>query len=1138
MTAPDPNLDAAAFASPNFAHLARTAPHLAGLAAHAERFAFEDPVTALFKLRQFGEGLAQETAAHVGLYTTPREFQAPLLRRLKEAAVIDHEVAELFDALRTTGNRAVHENQGTRRDALHMLQIAWKLGIWFQRAFNDPQFKLGAFIPPPDPREAEYALHAELAELRRTAIDHETRLADLRATAEQEAERRAQAEARSQQAYDDLATALALTRETEARAARLEAEFQAHLADLQAQATAAPKATLDAVVHQIQTATRQLPLSEAETRLLIDAQLRAAGWEADTTALSYKAGARPAPGRHLAIAEWPTASGPADYVLFAGLTPIAIIEAKRQTKDVVGAIEQARRYSRGYTFTGEHPAPGAPWGTHNIPFLFATNGRPYLRQIETRSGIWFLDARRPTNHPRALDGWYTPQGLLALLGQDPPQADARLATQPSDYLPLRDYQRDAIAAVEQAIAHGRRDILLALATGTGKTRLALCLIYRLLKAGRFRRILFLVDRTALGEQAHDAFDNVGLENLQSLTQIYDVKKLGDITPGKDTRVHLATIQGMVRRVIHADDDTPPISIDTYDCVIIDECHRGYGLDREMSDTELEYRSEAEYISRYRRVLDHFDAVRIGLTATPALHTTEIFGDPVYTYGYRQAVIDGHLIDHEPPIRIVTRLNQDGIHWERGEDIETYNTATGQIDLIHAPDEIDIDVDGFNLTVLTENFNRVVCEAIAEHIDPSLPGKTLIFCATDPHADTVVTLLKRALTDRYGAIDDEAVMKITGAADKPAEKLRRFKNEPLPRIAVTVDLLTTGVDIPEITNLVFIRRVKSRILFEQMLGRATRLCPAIDKEVFHIYDAVDLYAALERYTDMKPVVARPRLSFTQLVDELVTITDPTHRRAVLDDLTARLQTRKRRITGDRLDAFTTLAGRNPDALIDHLKRATPPEAADWFTAHPQLAPWLDHLPTPGGRDLLISTHEDELLDITRGYGTATRPEDYLTGFGDWLATHRNAIDALLIVTQRPRDLTRQQLRELKLQLDQAGYPERALRTAWTELTNQDIAASIIGFIRQQALGSALVPYDQRVDRALQRVLAAKPWTPPQRKWLERIGKQLKAETIVDREALDRGQFKAEGGFTRLDKVFEGRLEEVLATLHDEVWKDVG
>ena len=1126
--------------SPNFGHLAAVEPLLAHHGARAEHYVFDDPVTAIFKLRQFAEVLAQQAAAYAGLYVSTEEQQVDLLRRLQDRRLVDREIADSFHLLRKAGNRAVHDSSGTRREALHQLQIAWKLGVWFRRAFVEPGFRSGPFVPPPDPRQAERALTDELSQLRQAVADHEAEKARLKATASEQARLRREAKEQAEAAYADLEAALELAGETEARAALLEQQFNEQVTALQARTAAASKPDVDAVLQQAQDASDSMDWSEAETRLLIDKQLQDAGWDADSIALKYSAGARPAKNKNMAIAEWPTKSGPADYVLFIGYRPVGVVEAKRKRKNVPGAIEQAKRYSRDYDYTGEPPMPGYPWGgTFNVPFLFATNGRPFFRPLKTESGVWFMDARKPTNHPRPLETWYTPDGLLALLDQNTDEADAKLKSEPSDYLPLRDYQRDAIAAVECGIASGQQDMLLAMATGTGKTQTALCLIYRLLKAKRFRRILFLVDRTSLGDQAHEAFKNVRLDNLQSISDIYDVKGLGDLKPDTDTKLHVATVQGMVKRLMYptSDDDTVPV--DWYDAIVVDECHRGYNLDREMSDSEVEFRSEQDYISKYRRVLDHFDAVRIGLTATPALHTTEIFGPPIYQYGYRQAVIDGHLIDHEPPIRILTKLNQDGIVWKKGDEVTTYDTGSGEVASYNTPDEIAIEVEGFNTAVVTENFNRVVCEQLAKDIDPSLPGKTLIFCATDAHCDLVVHLLKEAFTDVYGEVHDDTVKKITGAADKPSQQIRNYKNEPRPKVAVTVDLLTTGIDVPEIVNIVFIRRVRSRILYEQMLGRGTRLCPDIGKETFRVYDAVDLYAALEPYTSMKPVVTRPNVTFEQLVEELLTVDDEDHKQGVLDEFAAKLQAKKRRVKGKHLEAFGTLAGgSSPEDVLALLKAGDVDKAVAFFKQHEGVGKFLDKFKPAGGKKVYVSDHEDELVDTERGYGEATKPEDYLAGFKAYIESNQNALAALSVVTQRPRDLTRQQLRELKLKLDEAGYSETALRTAWSQVSSQDIAASIIGFIRQQALGSPLVPYEQRVDRALQRILASGRWTTPQRKWLERIGKQMKVETIVDRDALNRGQFAAQGGYDRLNKVFGGKLEQVLGDLHEELWRDAG
>src|SRR5262245_24766007 len=160
--------------------------------------------------------------------------------------------------------------------------------------------------------------------------------------------------------------------------------------------------------------------------------------------------------------------------------------------------------------------------------------------------------------------------------------------------------------------------------------------------------------------------------------------------------------------------------------------------------------EAEdYISKYRRVLEHFDAVKVGLTATPALHTVQIFGDPIFTYSYREAVIDGHLIDHEPPLRITTKRGREGIIFAQDEEIELFDTESGEVNLARTPDEVKFDIEDFNKRVITVPFNTTVTNALAEHIDPNLPGKTLIFAVSDAHADIVVEEVKKAMAARYG-----------------------------------------------------------------------------------------------------------------------------------------------------------------------------------------------------------------------------------------------------------------------------------------------------------------------------------------------------------------------------------------------------
>jgi len=273
-------------------------------------------------------------------------------------------------------------------------------------------------------------------------------------------------------------------------------ERAAHLEALQATAEEAPKSEMQEFIARGEEAATKIDLDEAATRALIDQQLRDSEWEADTKSLRHSAGTRPMKGRNLAIAEWPTASGPADYALFVGLTLVAVVEAKRRRKNVSAAVDQSERYSSGMG-AGDFVFPGGPWGDHKVPFVFAANGRSYLKQIETESGIWFRDTRRAENHRRALVNWPTPDGLSGQLEIDQDAATAALKVMPFEFgFPLRDYQQGAIKAVEEVLGAGRRSMLLAMATGTGKTKLAIALLYRLLATKRFRRICFVVDRSS------------------------------------------------------------------------------------------------------------------------------------------------------------------------------------------------------------------------------------------------------------------------------------------------------------------------------------------------------------------------------------------------------------------------------------------------------------------------------------------------------------------------------------------------------------------------------------------------------------------------------------------------------------------
>ncbi len=288
-------------------------------------------------------------------------------------------------------------------------------------------------------------------------------------------------------------------------------------------------------------------------------------------------------------------------------------------------------------------------------------------------------------------------------------------------------------------------------------------------------------------------------------------------------------------------------------------------------------------------------------------------------------------------------------------------------------------------------------------------------------------------------------------------------------------------MPEIVNLVFIRRVGSRLLYEQMLGRATRLCPDLfgpgqDKEVFHIFDAVDIYAALEDFNTMKPVVKDVQLTFSKVLDQLAAATDAASKRSLLDELVALFQRRRHKLQRND-DEIKHLCGQTTLELIATIREGSPADVISMFKKIPGLSLVLDELTTTSTPPSVpISEHPDALELKERGYGKATRPTDYLDGFGRWLKENMNLVPALIVVAQRPRELTRAQLKEIKLALDEAGYSEINLRTAWREWKNQDIAATIVGYIRNRALGSPLLPYAERVEHALQAILSSAPGLP--------------------------------------------------------------
>lgn len=1088
----------------NFEFLKEKFPALANYGTLAEKYCYSDPNSCLIKLGKMGESIVNLMYQYDRVEFPYDNKADKRINKLWQEGYIDNELTAMLHALRKVRNKATHEDYGSIEDCKNYLPVTHSIATWFYGVYGDYDFQPASFEIP----KLEY-----------------TRIVT-------EAEKKAIAE------KEDVQEKKLLKKENQI-------------------AKKAEPVAKEKRQEQAKRCAFMRPKTEAETRIIIDAQLRQAGWEADTENLRYSKGTRPKKKHNMAIAEWPTDSkvkkcGYADYALFVGEQMVGVIEAKAEHKDISTVIDyQCKEYS---SCIREDDAPYTigKWNEYSVPFTFATNGKPYVEQFKTKSGIWFQDLRDKCNAPKALQGWPSPDGIMDMLKADVEKADKELAEMPFDLLQnpdglnLRDYQVRAIISAENAVVNGRKCVLLAMATGTGKTRTILGMIYRFLKTGRFRRILFLVDRNTLGEQAQDVFRDVKLEKLLTLDGIYNIKGLDEKLIDKETRIQIATVQGMVQRLFYAGIEEPKPTVTDFDLVIVDEAHRGYVLDKTMSEEEAYYRDQFDYQSKYRMVIEYFDSVKIALTATPALHTTQIFGEPAYKYTYRDGVIDGYLIDHDAPHNLKTKLNTEGIHFQKGDVIPVYNPVTGEIENSELiDDELNFDVDDFNKTVISESFNRTVLEEIAKDIDPSdkESGKTLIYAVNDAHADMVVAILKEI----YGemGIDTSAIMKITGSIENGDQKkiraaVKRFQNEQYPSIVVTVDLLTTGVDVPSITKLVFLRRVKSRILYEQMLGRATRLCAEIHKNHFEIYDAVGMYEALEKVSTIKPVVADSNISMLDLLQCLKDNEDNSHDEVShnIGQLVAKLQRKAKSITPKQEEHFKSMSGGKAiTQYITDLRKMSVDKQRNQLINDEEIMKFLHEMNKGTGRKVIISEEKDTLISNERGYGKGMAPADYIEEFTEFIKIHRNDITALNVICTKPKELTRSSLKDLRLALDRAGFTVQQLNTAVSSLNNKNITADIISLIRRFSIGSPLVSHEEKVKHAIEMMSQKHNFTKIQENWIKQIEQYLINEPVINKDTFNEDlRFKKQGGFNRINKMLGNELETIVDEINNYMYED--
>ncbi len=879
--------------------------------------------------------------------------------------------------------------------------------------------------------------------------------------------------------------------------------------------------------------------SEHQTRRdLIDKALTKAGW---SPIVNY---GKAEVHENEVVREYPTDNGPADYILFNEGVAVAVVESKRLGLGPQNVLVQAQRYSRGFR--------GGPFNFngYRVPFVYSTNGEVFL----------FQDLRDMQSRSREVATFHTPSALKDLLAKDEDSAREWFKTNPNSNSYLRKYQKDAIDAVEKALIENRRRMLLAMATGTGKTVVAVSLVYRLLKSGFAKRILFLVDRRALAVQAVSAFSAFEPEPGHKFDKIYEVYSQkfrredldgeGKFDPNvlptdyllnpqsKHVFVYVCTIQRMRINLFgtegmfgsergdvdeEEDADRLNIPINAFDCVIADECHRGYTSAEE---------------SKWREVLDHFDAVKIGLTATPAAHTRAYFRDIVYRYDYERAVREGFLVDYDI-VRVHSDITMNGIFLRPGEEVGLKDRTTGRLSFEVLEDAREFDTSDLEEKVTAPDRNlKIIREfkqyALEQEKQNGHFPKTLIFAVNDlphvSHSDQLVNVLRDEF--RRG---DTFVAKITGSptVDRPIQLIRKFRNRPEPAIVVTVDMLTTGVDIPRIENLIFLRPVKSRILFEQMIGRGTRKCNEINKTHFSVFDCFDgtLFEYFRNASDfLVDPPERPTRSIREVIAAIYGNKDRDYNTNVL---VKRLQRIDKNVAAEGREQFSVLV---PDVSIGDFASSIPDRIeSDWsgtmalLRSEPFLS-FCENYPKAERVFIVAESAEDqvdsELLFRTTD-GRDLRPEDYLIAFERFVKENADGIAAINILLKKPAEFKTDQLKELRAKLGTAPerFTEQNLRRAY-----HHELADVISLVRHAALNEPLIDAQERVDRALLKIRANKTFTPEQEKWLSLIRDHLVENLVIEEADFRLIPFSRHGGWNKANKVFDCKLQKVLEEIN--------
>ena len=920
--------------------------------------------------------------------------------------------------------------------------------------------------------------------------------------------------------------------------------------------------------------TNQNP--EQIARDFIDKHLVACGWVVQTKSkinLSENLG--------VAVREYQTDVGPADYVLFVDGKPVGLIEAKREEEGHKMTVheDQAEDYAT---------AKLKYLNNEKLPFVYLSTG-----EVTT-----LTDFRDPKPRARNVFSFHRPKTIQDWLKKP---KSLRTSINDLNVLPierLRECQINAITNLEKSFKDNKPRALIQMATGSGKTFTAITFIYRLLKFTNAKKILFLVDTKNLGEQAEQEFMSfLPNDDNRKFTELYGVHRLKSKHIPDDNHVYISTIQRLYA-VLKGQDleesaeeenpnekwqpkEVPPIEyneklpLEYFDFIVIDECHRSiYNL--------------------WQQVLDYFDAFQVGLTATPDARTIAYFKqNMVSEYSHEMAVADGVNVGYDVYL-IDTKITQQGATLWKGEYVEHRERLSRKKrfelqdeDQAYSNNQLDKDI-------VNPNQIRTIIKTFKEHLPEMFPDrfdkdgifevpKTLIFAKTDSHADDIINIIREEFNE-----ENRFCKKITyKTTEDPKSILAQFRNDYHPRIAVTVDMIATGTDVKPLECLLFMRDVKSSNYFEQMKGRGTRVIDfddlkkvspsaKITKDHFVIVDAIGVTKSCK--TDSRPLEKKPGVA---LKDLLGAVAVGARDEDLFTSLANRLTRLDKRLTEKEKAQFEEKSGGipistivkdllnayNPDVIenlklqiANEMQGAAPADieaefvirnsqllnnAAKIFTG--ELNEYIENVRKAHEQkiDLL---NPDEVINVGWDKENKDKANQAIADFKQWIESHKDEIIALQIFYGQPyrrRELTFKMIKEL-VELIVFQKPTLAPMSIWRAYEQLETVSgqpknemvALVSLIRKVAgIDTNLTPYEKTVDRNFQQWILKKNagqhnrFTKEQMDWLQMLKEQIATSVHVDTDDLDYTPFDAKGGKGKMWQLFGNEMENIINELNE-------